>query len=68
MNEDLTFLSEYYADDGSERSAIIGRDQHGFVVELYEGNELKETRCVYNHSEAYAEDVAENWCQGMIQL
>ena len=41
MNEDLTFLSEYYADDGSKRSAIIGRDQHGFVVELYEATNSK---------------------------
>lgn len=68
MDDKIYFLSEYHADDDSQRSAIVGQDSHGFVVELYEGNELKETRCVYDHSESYAEDVAENWCQGLIKL
>jgi len=27
-----------------------------------------ETRKVHNHSESYAEDVADNWCQGIIKI
>ena len=60
----MHFISEYVGDN--DRTAIIAQDEKGFLVELYKGNELVETRTVYEHSEAYAEDLAENWCQGII--
>ena len=43
------------------RSAKVYNTEAGFEVDLYEGNELIETREVHDHSESYAEDCAENW-------
>jgi hypothetical protein len=45
----------------SGRSAKVYNTEAGFEVDLYEGNELIETREVNYHSEKYAEDCAENW-------
>tara|TARA_B100001939_G_scaffold340346_1_gene348301 strand:- start:2234 stop:2431 length:198 start_codon:yes stop_codon:yes gene_type:complete len=43
------------------RSAKVYNTEAGFEVDLYEENELIETREVHDHSERYAEDCAENW-------
>jgi hypothetical protein len=43
------------------RIAKVYNTESGFEVDLYEGNELIETREVHQHSERYAEDCAENW-------
>ena len=51
-------ISEYWQD---ERKSVIRLTNDGFEVDLYEGNELIETREVHDHSESYAEDCAENW-------
>ena len=53
----MHFISEYVGDN--DRTVIVAQDEKGFLVELYKGNELVETRTVYEHSEAYAEDLAE---------
>ena len=42
------------------------RDEQGFFVELYELGRLLEVRKVYSRSEYYAEDLAENWVEGII--
>lgn len=39
-----------------------------YVVHLYEGNKLVQTRELPGKSLHYAEDVAENWETGIIQL
>ena len=39
-----------------------------FVVDLYEGSRLMESRELIGKSVYYAEDVAENWETGIIQL
>ena len=51
-------ISEYM---GDERKAIIRKAKEGFEVDLYLDQLLVETRKIHNHSESYAEDVAENY-------
>lgn len=55
-------ISEYM---GADRRAVIRKAQEGFEVDLYLDQLLVETRKVHNHSESYAEDVAENYVQKM---
>lgn len=55
-------ISEYM---GADRKAIIRKAQEGFEVDLYLDQLLVETRKVHNHSETYAENVAENYVQNM---
>ena len=58
-------LSEYV---GSNRSANINLSAYGYEVDLYEDNALVETRKVHDKSLSYAEDVADNWVSGIINL
>lgn len=39
-----------------------------YVVDLFENNELVESRQLPNKSIYYAEDVAENWESGLIKI
>jgi len=54
-------------DNYKERTAVVRKNEKGFLVDLFSGNELWETRKVYNHSESYAEDVGENYVLGVIE-
>ena len=47
------------------RSAIIREEIH-YVVDLYENDQLLESRAVVGHSRYYAEDVLHNWISGLI--
>ena len=47
------------------RRAEIVEETH-YVVKMYVGNELAEERPVYGHSRRYAEDLQENWENGVI--
>lgn len=40
----------------------------GFEVDLFDNTGFLETRKVHNHSESYAEDVAENFVQGIYSV
>jgi len=55
-----------------ERSAEIRMTADGYVVDLYENiceaKILRESRAIPGKSIHYAEDVVENWCNGIIQL
>jgi hypothetical protein len=42
------------------------RDDRGYYVELYKGEELIEVRTLYDHSEIYAENAAENYVIGIL--
>mgnify|MGYP000014685141 CR=1 FL=1 len=59
-----TVISEYWNDG---RKAVIRKEKDGFEVDLYKDN-LKETRHVHNHSESYAENVAENFVHGIFDI
>ena len=49
------------------RTAVVRKNEKGFLVDLFSGNNLWETREVYNHSEIYAENVGENYVLGVIE-
>ena len=51
-----------------ERTARVFEGYEGYFVELYVKDKLIETRNVFGHSETYAENVAENWVDEIIQL
>lgn len=55
-------ISEYMNDD---RKAVIRKASEGYEVDLYKNKILLETRKVHNHSNAYAEDVADNYVLGV---
>jgi|TARA_B110000503_G_C6888765_1_gene305826 hypothetical protein len=48
------------------RTATI-REETTFVVDMYEGKELIESRKLSGYSKAYAESCAENWENGVIE-
>ena len=52
--------------------AYMGNGSEGpdtaLVVDLFEGNKLMESRTLLGKSIHYAEDVAENWENGIIKL
>tara|TARA_R100000700_G_C3177763_1_gene153130 strand:+ start:1383 stop:1574 length:192 start_codon:yes stop_codon:yes gene_type:complete len=48
------------------REAFIFKNRKGFFVELYRETMLVRVVECFNHSESYAEDVAENWVQKIL--
>jgi len=63
MNKEL-----YHSFSKDERQAEVYRTSKGFEVELYEKNDWSATRKVHQHSETYAENVAENWVERVFDL
>jgi hypothetical protein len=60
-------LSTYWGDgEYSDRRAEVCRDDRGFYVQFFMNDQFIEFRTLYEHSERYAEDAAENWCLGII--
>ena len=62
----MTKLYHTYAYEN--RYAEVFKQEKGFEVDLYEDKKFVETREVHAHSESYAEDVADNWVQGIINI
>ena len=50
------------------RTAEVVKTSQGWEVDLYDTGKLLETRAVHNHSEAYAESVAENFVLGVFDV
>ena len=48
------------------REAFIFKNRKGFFVELYRETMLVRVVECFDHSESYAEDVAENWVQKIL--
>ena len=59
-------LYHTYAKDG--KYAEVFKTSQGWEVDLYTNDTLLETRAVHDKSEGYAEDVAENWVDGMFDI
>jgi hypothetical protein len=60
-------LSTYWGDDQyKNRMANVMKNELGFYVDLYENKKLIETRTLYEHSEIYAENAAENFVMGIL--
>jgi len=61
-------LSTFYGSDKyKDRSSEVLRDNRGFFVRLYSHENCMEERHLFEHSEVYAENTAENWVLGVIQ-
>ena len=61
-------LSTYWGDgEYSGRRAEVCRDDKGFFVQFFKNDQFIEFRTLYDHSERYAEDAAENWVIGVIK-
>jgi hypothetical protein len=56
---------QFWSDNG-KRSAVVLLTKKGYEVELLERSKHIRTVDVYEHSLNYAEDVAENWCLGVL--
>jgi len=52
----------------SNRRSVVRMDGDVYVVDLYEGNTLVQTRRLEGKNQFYAEDVSNNWNNGIIQL
>lgn len=50
-----------------DRIATVYKTNQGFTVEMYEHNLLVGDRDVIDHTEQYADDMAENWVTGVIK-
>lgn len=50
------------------RYAEVHKNPKGFYVDLYENNQLVESREAYKHSESWAESIAENWVDGVLNV
>jgi dTDP-4-dehydrorhamnose 3,5-epimerase-like enzyme len=60
--------STYYGDkEYKDRSAEVYKDERGFFVRFYRHDSCVEERHLFEHSETYAENAAENWVMGVIQ-
>ena len=58
----------YHIYSKDNRSAEVWKSEDGFEVDLMENGKLLECRQLYSHSESYAENCADNWCQGMFDV
>lgn len=54
-----TLMSQYGTPE--KREAFVYKNSKGFYVDLFRSGAYVRTVEVYDHSESYAEDVAENW-------
>jgi hypothetical protein len=58
----------YSTYSNNDRTAEVVKSTHGWEVDLYGTGKLLETRAVHDHSEAYAENVAENFVLGVFDV
>jgi len=60
-------ISTYWGDDEyKRRRASVMKNTHGYYVDMWEDDQLIESRTLYDHSEIYAENCAENYVLGII--
>lgn len=58
-------ISQHWSDNG-KRTATVVKSHKGYSVEFYEKSRLIRTTDMFEHSQQYAEDAAENWCLGVM--
>ena len=67
MTKKILTISKFYSDDGALRRAIVLEVNGEYMVDLYEGNRLLRAVDCTGKSLKWAEDLAENFCQYVIQ-
>ena len=55
----MTLVSTFWGDE--DRRAEVHKNKLGFFVNMFIKDVFHETRPLYDHSESYAEDCAENF-------
>jgi len=58
-------ISNHWSENG-KKEAIVMKSESGYSVELYEQSRYIRTVECFDKSLSYAEDVAENFCLGML--
>ena len=63
-------LSKYFSEDADTngdfvRTAEVRKNINGYYVDYYENGHKVSSTKLYDHSESYAEDAAENWVLGI---
>ena len=64
----MTTSTELHMYKREERMAKVFLSYEGHYVEFYKDNVMIERRDMFVHSEQYAEDAAENFVDGVMQL
>jgi len=60
-------ISTYWGDEEfADRMANVMLNEMGFYVDMYKDEKLVESRPLYEHSEIYAENAAENYVMGIL--
>ena len=54
-------LSEFYSEDHTRLARIMTHGWNDYMVEMWENNQLKESRVITGHNLQYVEDCAENF-------
>lgn len=60
------FRSRHWSVNGKREAKVLLSDL-GYLVEMYEKSRLIHTVELFDKSEQYAEDAAENWALGIIK-
>ena len=66
---DTGIISSFFSEPGrpNRTSDVYSGGNGVYIVEMYEGQDLREERVIEGHSLQYAEDCAENWVLGVIK-
>jgi hypothetical protein len=67
LSDDKNLISTMVSNDRN-RSARIFKTVRGFEIELFEAQKRVRIVEAWDHSESWAENVAENWNQGIIRV
>lgn len=60
-------VSTFWGDDKyANRMAHVMLNEMGFYIDMFEDEKLIESRPLYEHSEIYAENAAENYVLGIL--
>ena len=59
--EEVNIITFY--NDNFKRHATVSKDNYHYIVRCYNNEKLVKTELVDNHSQHYAEDLAENYVQ-----
>ena len=66
-------LSEYFSDETDAsgnrlRTAEVKKNINGYYIDCYENGHKVLSSKLYEYSESYAEDAAENWVLGILNI
>lgn len=69
LNNSKDLLHEFYGEvDGKKRWAQVFKVSEGFRVSFFINQIFQKNLVIKNHSEQYAEDAAENFTLGILNL